>query len=1231
MRPSHRQALLIFAVGIALLGLWLTLTPASPAGFVVFPQSLVTPTPIAEFEVLPLADATALAYPPSSDTDVPLPVSPSASSVPPSPAPSFIGGAYPSASSSSASPTAPLSPPLSAPSVVPAPEPTASASPSVTPAPDRFNPFSNVRLYVDPQIPTRLQADAWRQSRPEDAAQLDKLWPQPVAIWFSGHEADVRARADSLLDDASTQGQVPLIVIYSLPKRDCGGAAAGGFASPAAYRAYVEGIASSLAGRKAIVVLEPDGTAALSCLNASEVATRWDLMRHAIRVLKAQGAAVYVDAANPRWVGVVEMSRRLNELDISEADGFALNVANFIYTDENIRYGLQMSARVGGKPFIIDTSRNGQGPHPDGIWCNPSGRGAGVPFTTQTGDDSVHALVWIKQPGWSDGSCRGGPGSGFYAPFALEHARNANFTWYPLLPPVPSVMPPLPTVLPSVSPMPRPSATAAPSATPVPIAGVLLIDAQQTSVPYVDRGVLGGNSMADRVQDYDFPIFSELAGSSVPSGASLNRPLWRMHLADAGTPRNIWMFDPSEYRRSNGLSNPMIDESFPEFNWRLQYPLPDMDLRYESKADGSASDNYYRVEWFDASLSFAQGLNRHSISYTKVSGSTTQVHRVFPEVGRELSLPQAALYTRFDIQLSSSVPFSVASKAFIMKTGRFHVYLLPDRRLEFRFGTPGFAQSVTTAPLAFDRWYGVDVLNDLTSKVWLDDNFVGQAVLATFPSDTALRTKDAYFGTLNEESVGASVTSASQRSDSYRFKIDEYVVRPTYSGALPQDAADAQVRYRFDANVLTLDDYGTLAERLNFEFVPQLPNPCEIKYGCSTDALPPSFRKYGSVEGLTAMIQYLVLPADADYAAKAQQITAQGWPVTDLRAADGSGSVNYANLRAARGRVAPYSLRYVELGNEPYYAQYVGNEEGFARRFVDLCESIRRIQTGLKCILPTQNSGSFSMDRVLQYIAEQGKQSLVAGMAVHDYFLYPGKDGVRDYPLRSMAAAYADSYRFRQAQQLASKYLSRAVGDPDFPIWINEYNRILVNFKYTATDRFIDSAYLASELAFMLENGVHGGSLFFWNAASPKEKFATGLVGDYAGVPKVNLNGRTFLAFSRYFGWGGRMVPVAYDSLTVHDAVTNTDVPRFTAVSSVSADGQSLYLAVINRDSAAHVQTIQLKNFIPLPVASVYALKANALQDSIDQTDYLESTLAVSANFSYVFPAYSITFFRLDR
>jgi endoglucanase len=84
---------------------------------------------------------------------------------------------------------------------------------------------------------------------------------------------------------------------------------------------------------------------------------------------------------------------------------------------------------TGGKPYVVDTSRNGAGPA-DGelYWCNPSGRALGVQPTTATGNGHIDAFVWAKRPGDSDGSCgRGDPGPGhFVTQFAVELARNAG-------------------------------------------------------------------------------------------------------------------------------------------------------------------------------------------------------------------------------------------------------------------------------------------------------------------------------------------------------------------------------------------------------------------------------------------------------------------------------------------------------------------------------------------------------------------------------------------------------------------------------------------------------------------------------------------------------------------------------------------------------------------------------------------------------------------------------------
>ncbi len=83
--------------------------------------------------------------------------------------------------------------------------------------------------------------------------------------------------------------------------------------------------------------------------------------------------------------------------------------------------------------FVIDTSRNGDGPNPmtggsdadmvnyeaapydqpasdistlqSGNWCNPPGSGLGLAPTANTGVPLVDAYLWVKIPGESDGEC----------------------------------------------------------------------------------------------------------------------------------------------------------------------------------------------------------------------------------------------------------------------------------------------------------------------------------------------------------------------------------------------------------------------------------------------------------------------------------------------------------------------------------------------------------------------------------------------------------------------------------------------------------------------------------------------------------------------------------------------------------------------------------------------------------------------------------------------------------
>lgn len=53
------------------------------------------------------------------------------------------------------------------------------------------NLFSGARRYVDPASAAKQQADAWRRSRPTDAALMDKIAAQPVAQWLGGWNVDI--------------------------------------------------------------------------------------------------------------------------------------------------------------------------------------------------------------------------------------------------------------------------------------------------------------------------------------------------------------------------------------------------------------------------------------------------------------------------------------------------------------------------------------------------------------------------------------------------------------------------------------------------------------------------------------------------------------------------------------------------------------------------------------------------------------------------------------------------------------------------------------------------------------------------------------------------------------------------------------------------------------------------------------------------------------------------------
>jgi endoglucanase len=276
------------------------------------------------------------------------------------------------------------------------------------------NPVSMTNgFYVDPGN----SAAAWVAANPTDgraAAIESAIATRPAAAWFTGSSGAIGTATGAYVGAAAASDKLPVLVAYNITDRDiCSGQSSGGAASDAAYDTWIAAFAGGIADRPALVILEPDAVADESCMTSAQISDRNGLLNNAITQFTNQSPNtwVYLDGGNPGWLSAATMAGYLNSAGLSQAHGFSLNVSNFYTVAQNLAYGNAVNADLSAdygytKPFVIDTSRNGNGSN--GQWCNPSGRKLGA--TAQQGG-GAEMLLWIKSPGESDGDCGTGTGT----------------------------------------------------------------------------------------------------------------------------------------------------------------------------------------------------------------------------------------------------------------------------------------------------------------------------------------------------------------------------------------------------------------------------------------------------------------------------------------------------------------------------------------------------------------------------------------------------------------------------------------------------------------------------------------------------------------------------------------------------------------------------------------------------------------------------------------------------
>ena len=162
---------------------------------------------------------------------------------------------------------------------------------------------ASTTFYVNPNS----NVAQWVAANPGNADEpviAKDIASQPQATWYTTYNpTTIQSQVSSLTSAAAAKGQVPILVAYDIPNRDCGGASAGGAPTIANYETWISNFAAGLGSGTVIVLVEPDSLALQSCLSSADASARDGAIAFAGHVIHADDpkAKVYFDGGHSDW------------------------------------------------------------------------------------------------------------------------------------------------------------------------------------------------------------------------------------------------------------------------------------------------------------------------------------------------------------------------------------------------------------------------------------------------------------------------------------------------------------------------------------------------------------------------------------------------------------------------------------------------------------------------------------------------------------------------------------------------------------------------------------------------------------------------------------------------------------------------------------------------------------------------------------------------------------------
>jgi len=258
---------------------------------------------------------------------------------------------------------------------------------------------------------------------------VSKIFEYPSAFWYGDNPKKPKKHMEKsirrLLNRAHPK--LPVFVIYNIPNRDVGQYSKGGADTKENYLDFIKRFTNGIGDTSPIIIYEPDALPHSTLLSEEEQEWRLNLMKESLQLLTDNcNGLVYIDVGHSSWLEPEVIDELLTKVSNPKVRGFSINSCNYRTTKESVKWGRKILKYRPNDYFVIDTSRNGNGPL-DVEWCNPPQRALGEPPTCDTSHPNCDAYLWVKIPGESDGKCNGGPKAGmFWIEQAEELIKNSK-------------------------------------------------------------------------------------------------------------------------------------------------------------------------------------------------------------------------------------------------------------------------------------------------------------------------------------------------------------------------------------------------------------------------------------------------------------------------------------------------------------------------------------------------------------------------------------------------------------------------------------------------------------------------------------------------------------------------------------------------------------------------------------------------------------------------------------